>query len=99
MTRAKKSFQKKKKKPPKDSYFFFLKALYGLKQAGLIFYNKISKLLTDFGYKKSVTDSSLFVLDNSNDNVNMVGLLTDDLLLRSYGRRKAKKAYKVANGT
>ena len=38
-------------------------------------------LLTDFGYKKSMTDSSLFVLDNSNDSVNMVGLLTDDLLL------------------
>ena len=30
-------------------------------------------LLTDFGYKKSMTDSSLFVLDNSNDSVNMVG--------------------------
>ena len=29
-----------------------------------------TKLLTDFGYKKSVTDSSLFILDNSNDNVN-----------------------------
>ena len=37
--------------------FRLRKALYGLKQAGLIFYNKISKLLTDFGYKKSVTDS------------------------------------------
>ena len=57
------------------------KALYGLRQAGLLFYNKISRLLIQFGYTKSVTDSSLFFRYHDNGSISMVGLLTDDLLL------------------
>ena len=63
----------------KEARFFVLRGVWNgfLRERE----RETTMLLTDFGYKKSMTDSSLFVLDNSNDSVNMVGLLTDDLLL------------------
>lgn len=64
------------------------KAIYGLKQAGIIFFNKLSKLLIDEHFEQSVNDPCLYRRVESDGFISRVGVLTDDLIyaMREYER-------------
>ncbi|KAL4367925.1 hypothetical protein GQ457_05G026840 [Hibiscus cannabinus] len=67
------------KKGKEDKVFLLKKALYGLKQAPRAWYNRIDDHLLNFGFKKSLSESTLYVKHNGTD-ILIVSLYVDDLL-------------------
>ncbi|GAU41434.1 hypothetical protein TSUD_98300 [Trifolium subterraneum] len=57
-----------------------LKSLYGLKQASRKWYEKLTSLLVNEGYKQSTSDYSLFTLSNQ-DNFTALLIYVDDIVL------------------
>ena len=68
------------KKGEEAKVFLLKKALYGLKQAPRAWYNKIDEHLLSLGFKKSLSEATLYVKHQNND-VLIVSLYVDDLLL------------------
>lgn len=56
------------------------KALYGLKQAPRAWYNRIDEHLQGLGFKKSLSESTLFIRKRDSDIV-IISLYVDDLLV------------------
>ena len=65
-----------------EEYKFYLlkKALYGLKQAPRAWYSRIDDHLLSLGFKKSLSESTLYVKCSGND-VLVISLYVDDLLV------------------
>ena len=57
-----------------------VKALYGLKQAPRAWYIKIDKYLSDQGFKRSSSDSNLYIKTTDNDIILLV-IYVDDLII------------------
>ena len=57
------------------------KALYGLKESALLWYNHISKLLSDLNFLPTLEDKCAFVRKNSNGKSDIICLHVDDLLI------------------
>ena len=57
-----------------------LKALYGLKQAPRAWYIKIDKYLSDQGFKRSSSDSNLYITTTNSDIIILV-IYVDDLII------------------
>ncbi len=55
-----------------------LKNMYGLKQAGYNWYNKLTDVLLDLGFKQSLVDKCLFIKDSC-----IILVYVDDCLLFS----------------
>lgn len=68
------------KNEEKDKVYLLKKALYGLKQAPRAWYNKIDDHLLSIGFKKSLSEATLYVKHQSNE-VLMISLYVDDLLV------------------
>ncbi|KAH9688658.1 hypothetical protein KPL70_015204 [Citrus sinensis] len=62
------------------------KALYGLKQAPRAWYNKLSSALKDWGFKNSISDTSLFFINKDGDTVLLL-VYVDDILLTGSNSR------------
>ena len=60
--------------------FLLKKALYGLKQSPRAWYSKIDEHLLSLGFKKGLSEATLYVKHQNND-VLIVSLYVDDLLL------------------
>ena len=74
------------KKGEEAKVFLLKKALYGLKQAPRAWYNKIDEHLLSLGFKKSLSEATLYVKHQNND-VLIVSLYVDDLLLTGNNAR------------
>ena len=57
-----------------------LKALYGLKKAPRAWYIKIDKYLNDQGFKRSSSDSNLYIKTTDSDIILLV-IYVDDLII------------------
>lgn len=68
------------KNEEKDKVYLLKKAIYGLKQAPRAWYNKIDDHLLSIGFKKSLSEATLYVKHQSNE-VLMISLYVDDLLV------------------
>ena len=68
------------KNEEKDKVYLLKKALYGLKQAPRAWYSKIDDHLLSIGFKKSLSEATLYVKHQSNE-VLMISLYVDDLLV------------------
>ena len=68
------------KKGEETKVFLPKKALYGLKQSPRAWYNKIDEHLLSLGFKKSLSEATLYVKHHNND-VLIVSLYVDDLFL------------------
>ena len=67
--------------PSKPDYVCKLrKALYGLKQAPRAWFGKLKQALLNWGFKVSVSDSSLFIFNNKQDMVYLL-VYVDDILI------------------
>lgn len=69
-----------RKKGEEDKVFLLKKALYGLKQAPRVWYSKIDDHLFSLGFKKSLSEATLYVKRHYNDII-IVSLYVDDLLV------------------
>ena len=74
------------KKGEEAKVFLLKKALYGLKQAPRAWYSKIDEHLLSLGFKKSMSEATLYVKHHNND-VLIVSLYVDDLLLTGNNAR------------
>ena len=74
------------KKGEQAKVFLLTKALYGLKQAPRAWYSKIDEHLLSLGFKKSLSEATLYVKHQNND-VLIVSLYVDDLLLTGNNAR------------
>ena len=63
-----------------DKVYLLKKALYGLKQAPRAWYSRIDNHLQSLGFKKSLSEATLYVKHKDND-VLIVSLYVDDLLV------------------
>ncbi|WVZ15405.1 hypothetical protein V8G54_012971 [Vigna mungo] len=63
-----------------DTVYLLKKALYGLKQAPRAWYSKIDEYLLNFGFEKSLSETTLYVKHNDTD-ILIVSLYVDDLLV------------------
>ncbi|KAL3519542.1 hypothetical protein ACH5RR_017691 [Cinchona calisaya] len=63
-----------------DRVYRLHKALYGLKQAPRAWYSRIDDYLLGFGFEKSLSESTLYVKYNSNENL-VISLYVGDLLI------------------
>ena len=68
------------KKGEEAKVFLLKKALHGLKQAPKAWYNKIDEHLLSLGFKKNLSEATLYIKRQNND-VLIVSLYVDDLLL------------------
>lgn len=59
----------------------FIKALYGLKQAPKAWFDRLRKILLQWGFKNSRADSSLF-FKKENESIVVVLIYVDDILLQ-----------------
>lgn len=59
---------------------YLKKALYGLKQTLRAWYSKVDDHLLKIGFKKSLSESTLYVKSTNNDIV-FISLYVDDLLV------------------
>ena len=67
--------------PGQDEKVYRLKkALYGLKQAPRSWYSRIDTHLTNLGFKKSLSESTLYIKKADNE-ILVVSLYVDDLLV------------------
>lgn len=62
----------------------FHKSLYGLRQASTKWYEKLTTLLLQNGYKQSNSNHSLFVLSKNGDFIALVVYVDDVMLARNY---------------
>src|ERR1044072_2497163 len=63
-----------------DEVYLLKKALYGLKQAPRAWYSRIDQHLLNFGFTKSLSESTLYVKQSESD-ILIVSLYVDDLLV------------------
>lgn len=66
-----------KKKGEEDNVFLLKKALYGLKQAPRAWYKRIDDHLMSLGFKKGLSEATLYVKRHYSDVV-IVSLYVDD---------------------
>lgn len=65
----------------KSGYFFLLqKSLYGRKQANSVWNENLNSCLIELGFKKSVTDPSMYLRVRNNEEVYLL-VYVDDVLL------------------
>ena len=57
-----------------------VKALYGLKQVPRAWYMKIDKYLSDQGFKRSSSNSNLYI-KTTNNNIILLVIYVDDLII------------------
>ena len=81
------------------------RSLYGLKQAPRVWHEHLTKSLEALGYKKLVSDNSIFV-KKFGENVDIIVIYVDDILLLSRNKnrnkeiiRKLRKKYKLREET
>ena len=67
-------------KDKEDKVYQLKKALYGLKQAPRAWYNKINAHLLSLGFKKSQSESTLYIR-KINADILIISLYVDDLLV------------------
>ena len=63
-----------------DEVYLLKKALYGLKQAPRAWYSRIDQHLLNFGFTKSLSESTLYVKQSESD-ILIVSLYVDDLMV------------------
>jgi len=64
-----------------DKVYFLKKALYGLKQAPRAWYSRINDHLSELGFQKSPSESTLYI-KHVNSDIIIISLYVDDLLVR-----------------
>lgn len=67
-------------KGQEESVYKLHKALYGLKQAPRAWYGKIDRYLLDLGFKRSLSEFTLYI-EKVNHSVVVLSLYVDDLLV------------------
>lgn len=60
------------------------KALYGCRQSGLLWYNRISEILSKIGFMKCPHDECVFQLERENEKKIIIGLYVDDLWVMTH---------------
>jgi len=63
-----------------DKVYLFKKAIYDLKQAPRAWYSQIDDHLQDLGFKKSLSESTLFI-ERRDSTIMVISLYADDLLV------------------
>ena len=81
-----------------DHVWKLQKALYGLKQAPRAWFGKLKQALLSWGFKGSVSDSSLFVFDHKGDMIFLL-VYVDDILITGNNPTFIKKVMKDLNKT
>ena len=65
---------------PKEYVYLLNKALYGLKQSPLLWSNDLKQALLDLGFKQSIADESIFILNNGSIYI-ILAVYVDDILV------------------
>ena len=68
-------------KGKEDKVYLLKKALYGLKQALRAWYSRIDDHLLSLGFKKSLSEATLYAKTTNNNGLLVVSLYVDDLLV------------------
>ena len=68
------------KQGEEDKVYLLKKALYGLKQVPRAWYSRIDEHLLSLGFKKSISELTLYMKHKGN-NIFIVSLYVDDLLV------------------